>query len=126
LPSTVRGKEEVMWRDEYLEFILFCNLEDPLHVLDSLILLDTVADRAPCKALIAQDFIPWVDEDDCSVGLVYIHILFLVTIQTRFGGGQTLQCESSVTVTAYALMKASRSALTWSLSVVHMPWGAPL
>ena len=26
----------------------------------------------------------------------------------------------------YALMSASRSALTWSLCVVHMPCGAPL
>jgi hypothetical protein len=27
---------------------------------------------------------------------------------------------------SYALMNSSRSALTWSFSVVHMPCGAPL
>jgi hypothetical protein len=36
-----------------------------------------VADHPPRKALLAQDFILWVNENDCSVILIYIHCSFL-------------------------------------------------
>ena len=71
-PSTVRG-EEIVWRDEDLESVLFRGLEDALHVFDGLGLSDAVADRPPREAFITQDFILWVDEDHGGVVFVYIH-----------------------------------------------------
>src|SRR4029453_1933188 len=71
-PSTVSGKE-IVRRNEDLESVLLSSLEDPLHILDRLVLSDTLADRSPRKPFIAQDLILRIDEDHCSVVFVYIH-----------------------------------------------------
>src|SRR4030095_3533008 len=71
-PSTVTG-EKVMGRNENLESFLFRGLEDPLHVLDGIVLPDTVATQCPRKAFVTQHVILWVDEHDRSIGLTHVH-----------------------------------------------------
>src|SRR5262250_3200861 len=61
------GRVEVVRRDEDLESMVLRGLEDPLHVLDGPVLLDARADRRPCRALLAQHVVLWVDEDNRGV-----------------------------------------------------------
>jgi hypothetical protein len=55
-PSLVGGIE-IVRRDENLEAMRFCRLEDALHVLDSTVFLKTFADEWPREASFTQDLI---------------------------------------------------------------------
>ena len=77
-PTAVRRKK-IVWRDKHFVSVLFHGFEDPLHVFDCVVLRDTLADRSPRKPFIAQDLILRIDEDHCSVILVYFHRFLPIT-----------------------------------------------
>src|SRR6185369_6461002 len=69
LPPAVRGVE-VMGRDEDLEAIPLRRLENPLHVLDGLVLSHALTDQWPRDALLAQHVVLGVNEDDRGVDAI--------------------------------------------------------
>jgi len=71
-PSTVRG-EEIVWRDEDLESVLFRGLEDALHVFDGLGLSDAVADRPHARPLSLKTSFCGSMKTTAVVVFVYIH-----------------------------------------------------
>jgi len=60
-------------RDEDLEPMGFRCLEDPVYVLDGFVFRDALANDPPGQALLAEHLILWIDEDDRSVVLAYVH-----------------------------------------------------
>src|SRR5260370_24256656 len=72
LPSFVR-RIEIVRRDENLEAMLLCCLEDALHVLDGMVFLKTFVDEGPREASFTQDLILRIDKDYRGVALVDVH-----------------------------------------------------
>jgi hypothetical protein len=71
-PSFVGGIE-IVRRDENLEAPRLRRFEDPLHVLDSVVLLKTFVDQWPRKAFLTQHLVLRVDKDHRGVVLVDVH-----------------------------------------------------
>src|SRR5229473_2930907 len=67
LPACIGGIE-IVRRDEHLEAIRFSGGEDPLHVLDSIVLLNALAEERPSEAALIEHFILRVCEDYGSIG----------------------------------------------------------
>lgn len=63
----------------------------------------------------------------CRLPQAYSLLIFEIDhIIARKHGGRTVQNNLALPCYYWAFMKASRSSLIWSLSVVHRPCGAPL
>src|SRR5258706_4155683 len=66
LPAAV-GRIEIVGRDEHLVSARLRGFEDPLHVLDCLVLGDARSDGPPIGSLLAQHVVLGVDKDYCRV-----------------------------------------------------------
>ena len=71
---------QVVGRDEHAVVPVLRGLEQPGEVLDGVVLLDAGADQSPGDALLAQDVVLRVDDDQRRVGLVELHRDVLATV----------------------------------------------
>jgi len=72
LPAVIGGVI-VMGRDENLEPVDFGGLNDPLYVLDGLVLFDAVADEFPGDTLLTQKIVLRVGDHYRRIFLVDFH-----------------------------------------------------
>ena len=62
-----------MRRDEDAEALFLRGFEESLDVLDGVVFLDTFADQTPRDALLTQDIVLRVDDDQRGVALLDFH-----------------------------------------------------
>jgi hypothetical protein len=72
LPAAIGGVI-VMGRDEDLEPIGLGSLEEPLDVLDGLVLLHAVTNQLPGDALLTEEVVLRVGNQHCCILLVNLH-----------------------------------------------------
>jgi hypothetical protein len=84
-PTFVRGIE-IVRRDEDLESMRFRGLEDALHVLNSIVFLKTFADQGPRESFFAQDLVLRIDEYNCGVFPMDVHIISGLSFQVAETG----------------------------------------
>src|SRR5262245_26372169 len=69
-----------MWRNKDFVSVLLRGFEDALHILDGLVLRDTLADELPREPLFTQHFILRVDKYHGGVTLIHVHSYLLSTM----------------------------------------------
>src|ERR1700753_3176133 len=65
-PAAV-NRIEIMRRDEDFEPVLLCSSKDVLHVLNSIVFLDTITNDRPCETFFTQHIILRIDEYHCCI-----------------------------------------------------------
>src|SRR4051794_3387998 len=73
-PPDLIGRVEVVGRDEDPETAPLRGPEEPLQVLDGVVLPDTLADQPPGDARLAQHVVLRIDDDQSGVALVELHL----------------------------------------------------